>query len=49
MSRREWLRLAAAGLAVLVAGCGVKGAVQPPPDETPTRFPRQYPREKRPQ
>ena len=41
-------RLSPAFLAVMIvlvlAGCGKKGAPQPPPDE-PNTYPRNYPRE----
>ncbi len=48
MSARA-IKVATAFAALLMlAACGIKGPVEPPPDTGKTDFPRQYPKEKRP-
>jgi predicted small lipoprotein YifL len=42
LSRRAGVLLFLLVIAVALAGCGKKGAPQPPPDE-PNTFPRSYP------
>lgn len=52
MTRRGAIRaLMVGGLAVLATACGVKGPLEPPPPKArgTGTFPRQYPKEERPQ